>query len=370
MEDLNKRITYIYGLYEVGKEDEIRYVGKSDNPKNRLLSHKSTSLRNSNNTHKSCWIRSVYKNGSKIGFKIIEEVNYDNWSDREIFWISQYDNLTNLSPGGETGITGKLFDIEYIECKKWINENYPDLKSIKDFREIIKLLPDFIPKSPHIVFKKYGWISWQHFLEYDFKSSKQKNKEYLSYDECKKWINENYPSIEKWDVISKKKLPDFIPKRPYIVYKNNGWKGWLDFISIDLSHKKYIKYEDAKEYVHNLKLNSSNEWYKYWKNNKNNKYFPLIPKSPNTVYSNEWEGWTIFLNSSMKSNDINSNKMKYEDLVIYVRDKLSYIKTSRQWKKYIKENNFDNIPINPQVSYKDKWDGWGVFLNKKSVSKN
>ena len=33
------KITYIYGLYEVGKEDEIRYVGKTNNPKLRRYLH-------------------------------------------------------------------------------------------------------------------------------------------------------------------------------------------------------------------------------------------------------------------------------------------------------------------------------------------
>ena len=35
------RITYIYGLYEVGKENEIRYVGKSDNIYKRLKDHRN-----------------------------------------------------------------------------------------------------------------------------------------------------------------------------------------------------------------------------------------------------------------------------------------------------------------------------------------
>jgi hypothetical protein len=296
----NKRITYIYGLYEVGKEDEIRYVGKSDNPHSRLISHKSSSLRKSNNTHKSCWIRSVYKNGGEIGFKIIEEVNYDNWSDREIFWISQYDNLTNLSPGGETGITGKLFDIEYIECKKWINENYP--------------------------------------------------------------------LIKKWNPIINK-LPDFIPKRPYIVYLNSGWTGWVDFIGIDLSPKKYINYREAKEYVIKLKLNSSREWFEYWQMNHNDDDdFPMIPRSPNNIYD-EWEGWTIFLNSKQKSNDLFINKLSYTELCKYVSEKMSNIKTSREYRKYVSENNLTNIPICPNRSYKDEWISWNSFLNKKEFIK-
>lgn len=367
MENLSTRITYIYGLYEVGKEDEIRYVGKSDNPKNRILSHRSTSLKNLDNTHKSCWVRSVIKNGGQIDIKIIEVVIYDKWSEREIYWISKYDNLTNISPGGETGISGKLFDIEYVECKKWINKNFPNLKSIKDFRKITKQLPSFVPKSPHTVFKNYGWIDWQHFLGYDFKSSKQKSREYLTYIECKKWINENYPNLEKWNSISKK-LPNFIPKRPYIVYKNSGWVDWVDFIGVDLSPKTYISYEIAKNYVRKLKLESSKEWSKYFENNKNSKDFPLIPKQPQFVYVH-WEGWTNFLNSSIKSVDINLRKMEYNDLLKYVRENLNHIKTKREWDKFIDNNNYDNIPKNPQVVYKDKWISWNYFLNNNRFEK-
>lgn len=35
------KITYIYGLYEAGKEEEIRYVGKSDCLKKRLRDHRN-----------------------------------------------------------------------------------------------------------------------------------------------------------------------------------------------------------------------------------------------------------------------------------------------------------------------------------------
>jgi len=49
------RITYIYGLYEVGKENEIRYVGKSDNIYKRLKDHRNDKA----NNHKTCWIKSI-----------------------------------------------------------------------------------------------------------------------------------------------------------------------------------------------------------------------------------------------------------------------------------------------------------------------
>lgn len=49
------RITYIYGLYEVGKEDEIRYVGKSNNPIDRFRAHKN----DKGKTPKTSWIKSI-----------------------------------------------------------------------------------------------------------------------------------------------------------------------------------------------------------------------------------------------------------------------------------------------------------------------
>jgi len=359
------RITYIYGLYEVGKEEEIRYVGKSDNPKSRLNSHRARAYKE--HTHKSCWIRSILKRGGTIGFKIIEVVNYDNWSDREIYWISNFENLTNTSPGGETGITGKLFEIEYEECKKWVNDNYPNIKTQKDFRNIIKELPEFIPKSPNTVFKKYGWVSWQSFLNSDFISSRDKNKKILPYDECKKWLSDNYKNITKWSTITKD-LPDFIPKRPYTTYKNSGWCGWLDFIGIDLSPIKYIEYNDAKKYVQNLNLDSSKEWYRYWEINHDKDDFPLVPKSPHTVYD-EWETWTIFLNASQKSNDLFNNKLSYIELCEYVSKNMSNIKTSREYKKYISDNNLKNIPKCPSIAYKDEWISWNSLLNNDSFIK-
>jgi hypothetical protein len=359
------KITYIYGLYEVGKEDKIRYVGKSDNPKNRLRSHISYIFKE--HTHKSCWMRSVIESGGKIGLKIIEVVDYYNWSEREIYWISNFKNLTNTSPGGESGITGKLFRIEYDECKKWINDNYPNIKRQKDFRNIINQLPDFIPKSPNTVFKDCGWSNWQSFLNSDYVSSKDKNKKILPYDECKKWLSNNFGVITKWSKIIND-LPEFIPKRPYIAYKKSGWCGWVDFLGRDLSPIKYIEYNHAKEYVQKLNLNSSREWHEYWKRNHEYPDFPLVPKSPNTVYA-EWETWTIFLNSNQKSIDLYKNKLSFHELKEYIKKNMSNISTSREYKKYVKDNNLVNIPICPNRVYKDYWVSWNSFLGNVKFTK-
>ena len=72
------QITYIYGLYEVGRDQEIRYVGKTDNPIKRLRDHKNDKRLTS---YKSCWIKSVISNGGDIGMKVLKVVNQKEWKN-------------------------------------------------------------------------------------------------------------------------------------------------------------------------------------------------------------------------------------------------------------------------------------------------
>jgi hypothetical protein len=94
-----KKTTYIYGLTD---GDKIRYIGKSDNPKTRKIRHITESKNDKTNTYKNNWIKKMINEGKDIGLKIIEEVNYDEWEDKEKYWIKFYglDNLTNTTSGG------------------------------------------------------------------------------------------------------------------------------------------------------------------------------------------------------------------------------------------------------------------------------
>jgi group I intron endonuclease len=88
-------MTYIYTLsHPITKE--VRYVGKTINIKRRYYDH----LYRDGNTHKHHWVKSLLAEGLKPIMTIIEECP-DNWEEREIFWITQFDNLTNLTKGGE-----------------------------------------------------------------------------------------------------------------------------------------------------------------------------------------------------------------------------------------------------------------------------
>jgi hypothetical protein len=90
------RTTFIYGLYSTN-DSVIRYVGKSNNPKDRLRMHIYESKYTKTKTHKCDWIRHEILLNNDIEYKILEECDMSVWSDREIYWMTQFNDLTNTS---------------------------------------------------------------------------------------------------------------------------------------------------------------------------------------------------------------------------------------------------------------------------------
>lgn len=80
---------------------EIRYVGKSNNPEKRLLTHVKHSK---DKSHRTSWIKSLKEQNLEPILKVIEECSKDIWQEREVFWIKHYKaqgmKLTNLTDGG------------------------------------------------------------------------------------------------------------------------------------------------------------------------------------------------------------------------------------------------------------------------------
>ncbi len=95
-------VTYIYVL-KCPKTNEVRYVGKSNNPKRRYCGHMRTDKTAC--SYKINWVQSLLKQGLKPVLKIIREVPIDEWKDWEKYYIEYYKDkgckLTNLGQGGE-----------------------------------------------------------------------------------------------------------------------------------------------------------------------------------------------------------------------------------------------------------------------------
>ena len=51
------------------------------------------------------WIISLLNKNELPGIYLLENCSLENWKQREVYWISQFDNLTNMTKGGDGGDT-------------------------------------------------------------------------------------------------------------------------------------------------------------------------------------------------------------------------------------------------------------------------
>lgn len=101
---MENETTYIYTL-SCPKTGDIRYVGKSNNPKSRFRKHLKMI---DNNKLKNNWISILISDNEKPILNVIDEVNLSDWKEKEKFYISKYRtlgcDLFNTSCGGD-GLT-------------------------------------------------------------------------------------------------------------------------------------------------------------------------------------------------------------------------------------------------------------------------
>lgn len=100
--DVNLK-TYIYALKD--DENNVRYIGKSNDPNRRLLVYHIPQSKKKR-TYKECWIFSLLKDGKRPILEILEEVTVNNWSEKEKYYIKYYHELgcklVNSTNGGES----------------------------------------------------------------------------------------------------------------------------------------------------------------------------------------------------------------------------------------------------------------------------
>lgn len=98
--------TQIYTLTDPNT-NEVRYVGKSNNPTKRFYKHYKYC---EHKTHKNNWINKLISEGKKPILEIIDVVPINEWVFWEMFWIEQMKvwgfNLVNGTIGGDGSTFG------------------------------------------------------------------------------------------------------------------------------------------------------------------------------------------------------------------------------------------------------------------------
>ena len=179
--------TFIYALIDP-ITTHIKYIGKSDNPKNRFLRHINDTHKN--RSHKNSWLKYLLSMNLHPELFILDEIPKTEWQFWEQHYISLYKSygykLTNMTIGGESGNINKESIIKMVQTR--IKNN--SYKKTEDQKQ--KMSIKYIGKNNPFFNKKHSQSSKDKIG----KSAKGR---------CSKWcveINTN-GNIKLWDEMSK-----------------------------------------------------------------------------------------------------------------------------------------------------------------------
>jgi hypothetical protein len=130
-------IAYIYALLDP-RDNEVRYIGKTINPKKRLQEHLSDSKREYN--YRSMWIKSLLKENLKPLIKFLKICPLSDFVKYETEYIQLYKNgkLTNSDETGQ-GNVGKrqeILDKQSEKMGRMVYQYDLDGNFIQEFRSV------------------------------------------------------------------------------------------------------------------------------------------------------------------------------------------------------------------------------------------
>lgn len=111
-------IAYIYALLDP-RDNEVRYIGKTTNPKNRLSSHITECKREKSTHYRAKWIKSLLKDNLRPLIKFLKICPLSDFVKYETEYIQLYknDKLTNSDETGQ-GNVGRRQEILDKQSKK------------------------------------------------------------------------------------------------------------------------------------------------------------------------------------------------------------------------------------------------------------
>ncbi len=193
-------------------------------------------------------------------------------------------------------------------------------------------------------------------------------EKYLTFDAARNYIQrQGLRNVKAFNLFCKtggrnNRFP--IPTNPNIVYKQNGWKDWGDFLGTgnkSTRKKVWRRFNSAHQFVLKLELNNENNWRSYCNSGERPND---IPANPDKIYkSNGWIDWPHWLTGKERVAYLNFDEAREWALK-------QEIKNQNEWRSWGREKKIPaNIPLAPDGVYKQKgWKGWGDFLGTGNLS--
>jgi len=219
--------------------------------------------------------------------------------------------------------------------------------------------PDNIPEYPAFIYPANwkGWSDWLGSTNFriKFKSfvDARRYSRALKLKSKKQWID---------FCNSGKKIPE-VPVAPENVYKSQ-WKGWGDWLGTGIianMKRKFVPFEEGRDFAKTLHLKSSSDWEDY----RIKKRLPKeIPTHPERTYSTEWKGWGDWLGTKtlreIKFRPFQAAREFVHSLHFQNRDQFArFCKTMERPR---------DIPTQPRRIYSKEWKRWGDWLGTDTVA--
>ena len=223
-------------------------------------------------------------------------------------------------------------------------------------------IPSDIPKDPSTYYKK-EWTTWGDFLGTGYVSSAK--RKFRPFEEARKFVRKlGLKNLAEWRKYSKSdEKPDDVPGDPAGVYNNKGWKNlgdWLGTGTVATFEREYRQFQQARKFVHTLKIKNRREWIVYVKSGK----LPTDIRGNPRIYSN-FTTWGDWLGTGM----VQTGNRKYRSFDKTKKFVWSLkLKNIEEWYAYCKSGKKpEDIPVRPQT-YKKEWNGWSDFLGTGKIS--
>lgn len=180
-----------------------------------------------------------------------------------------------------------------------------------------------------------------------------------SFEEAKKYIHLlKLNSEREWRKYCKSgNKPQDIPTHPEQTYRTE-WKGWGDWLgTVTVREMQLRPFTEARAFVHSLGLKNENEWREYRKSSAKPRD---IPSHPDSAYKGQWKGMGDWLGTgTIAPGDKIFRPFKEARAFVHTLGLTRW----EDWITYCRSGNRPlDIPVNPENTYKADWRGWPDWL--------
>jgi superfamily II DNA or RNA helicase len=230
--------------------------------------------------------------------------------------------------------------------------------------------PPDIPTNPNAVYAQEGWISMGNWLGTGTIATHL--RKYLPFKEGRTLARSlNVKSQAEWNDLARSgKLPPNLPKAPHMVYADDGWSSWGDWLGsgrIATYNVKYRPFYEARPYARSLGLKTREEWLDFARSEKRPADIPVKPER--TYAKHGWAGMGDWLGTGTVATHLREY-CAFPEARAFTRG--LGLKSAREWRLFCKSGRCpSDIPTNPNRQYLDEgWISWADWLATRTIATN